>query len=331
MRYEKLNIEITNEQYFDKIEELGNYIELYSNNILKFEVYPNSRIDAYDSSKVGAFDCSRIRAYDNSTVYAKDSSKVRAYDKSIIHAYNGSTIDVWNSATVYACDSSKVIACDSSIIYTYNSSTVYAKDNSTVHAKDNSTIYAHGSSTVYAKDSSILYAHNSSTVYAEDRSTLYAKDKSTVHAYSSSIVYAYDSSIVYAYEFTCIYIKSHKVTINAISHFGAIIKQVFELKEDMFVYKKLRGAKIATLKLIKGQTFQSKYFDKCRTDRAVVVEISNIENTEKYQTGISAYYDNFIYEVGKEVIADKYDENIDECSNGIHFFLTRKKAENYHL
>ena len=76
MKYEKLNIEIINEYYFDKVEELDNCIELYSNGILNFKVYHNSKVYAYNSSKVYAFNSSIIDAYDNSKVTARGNSKV---------------------------------------------------------------------------------------------------------------------------------------------------------------------------------------------------------------------------------------------------------------
>jgi hypothetical protein len=249
MKYEKLNIEITNEHYFDRIEELEDCIKLYNDDTLQFIIYNNSNVHAYESSKVYAYGKSKVDAYGNSTVCANDNSTVCAYD------------------------------------------------NSTVYARDNSKVYAYG--------------------------------KSKVDAYGNSTVCARDNSKVDAYEFACVYINSNEVTINTTNHFGAIIKQVHKLKKDILVYKKLRDEKIATLKLVKGQTFQSQYFDKCRTNRAIVIAISNIDNTEEYQSGVSMCNNNFVYEVGKKVIANRYDENIDECSNGIHFFLTREKAVEY--
>ena len=36
-----------------------------------------------------------------------------------------------------------------------------------------------------------------------------------------------------------------------------------------------------------------------------------------------------MYEVGKEVVADSFDDDRwNECSHGIHFFITRNEAEN---
>jgi len=65
---------------------------------------------------------------------------------------------------------------------------------------------------------------------------------------------------------------------------------------------------------------------KCRAEFADVLEIIG---------GDKAYSDRdnaFIYEVGKRMVPDSFDDNRwDECSHGIHFFITRIEAENYDL
>jgi len=65
---------------------------------------------------------------------------------------------------------------------------------------------------------------------------------------------------------------------------------------------------------------------KCRAEFADVLEIIG---------GDKAYSDRdnaFVYEVGKRMVPDSFDDNRwDECSHGIHFFITRIEAENYDL
>ena len=192
-------------------------------------------------------------------------------------------------------------------------------------------------SRAFFRDSSILNIHSKSkacacgksTVYAYGESTVYAYDKSTVYAHDETKVYAYGGSCVSACEFSCIYVESIYCNIVKENHFGAIIEQVFVLEQDMTVYKKLRGNKIAMLLLKKGQEFQSKNHSKCRTNEAIVVSIKSIDKSRTYKRGISIHDSSFIYRVGETVKADFYDNNIEECSGGIHFFLTREKAENY--
>jgi hypothetical protein len=63
---------------------------------------------------------------------------------------------------------------------------------------------------------------------------------------------------------------------------------------------------------------------KCRAERAKVLEVIGAE------IGISKHDSTFTYKTGQWVRADKWDENRwEECSGGIHFFLTRIEAENY--
>jgi hypothetical protein len=65
---------------------------------------------------------------------------------------------------------------------------------------------------------------------------------------------------------------------------------------------------------------------KCRAEFADVLEVIGAE------VGISGRDDDFKYEVGKRAISDSWDENRwDECSHGIHFFVTRAEAEEYQL
>ena len=58
----------------------------------------------------------------------------------------------------------------------------------------------------------------------------------------------------------------------------------------------------------------------CRASKAIVLEGS----------GVSSHDDTFVYEVGKTIVPDEWDNDARvECSHGIHFFLTRKEAEDY--
>jgi len=65
---------------------------------------------------------------------------------------------------------------------------------------------------------------------------------------------------------------------------------------------------------------------KCRAEFADVLEIIGADKA------VSDRDSDFVYEAGKRVIPDAFDENRwDECSHGIHFFVTRIEAENYDL
>ena len=153
-------------------------------------------------------------------------------------------------------------------------------------------------------------------------------NNSSAVLFDNSSAKLYDNSSAELCDFTVVWVKSNNIKIETFNHFGSIIKQVFKVKEKMLVYKKLANKLIATLELEKGQIFQSQYHSKCRTDRAKVIVIENIDKTEKFDIGYSQNDNKFVYKVGETVSAD-YDEEIKECSSGIHFFLSRKSAEEY--
>ena len=63
---------------------------------------------------------------------------------------------------------------------------------------------------------------------------------------------------------------------------------------------------------------------KCRAEFAKVLEVIGAE------VGISHYNASVQYKPGEIVRSDSFDENRwNECSNGIHFFITRAEAEAY--
>ena len=49
-----------------------------------------------------------------------------------------------------------------------------------------------------------------------------------------------------------------------------------------------------------------------------------------YQEAVSNYDNSFAYNVGEVVTVENFDENRwEECSAGIHFFITREEAVRY--
>ena len=69
---------------------------------------------------------------------------------------------------------------------------------------------------------------------------------------------------------------------------------------------------------------------KCRCSKATVISITGLYCVAEFQQAYSNYDEKFIYEVGKTVVVDDFDENRwDECSTGIHFFITRDEAIHY--
>ena len=71
---------------------------------------------------------------------------------------------------------------------------------------------------------------------------------------------------------------------------------------------------------------------KCRCSKAVVLSIKSIDGEQSFDRAVSDRDHTFVYEVGKTVSVDDFDENRwHECSTGIHFFITREEAVRYIL
>ena len=69
---------------------------------------------------------------------------------------------------------------------------------------------------------------------------------------------------------------------------------------------------------------------KCRASKAKVLDITHIETGVTVNTVISNYDNTFIYKVGEEVKVDDFDtDRWNECSTGIHFFITKEEAIDY--
>ena len=252
----------------------------------------------------------------------KDSEK-------LLEVYNNSRITITKNYKFLTFDNSTVNSYGKSELYAYDNSSIYAYDNSVINANNSSNVYAYDNSSIEAQYNSEIRAHDNSKLNAYDQAIVFAYDNSIVSAFNTSIIHAYGNSTINASNFSTLYINCACAQSHRINHFGKIIISEFKVKKTMKVYKKLADDLIATLELSKGQVFQSECHYKCRTDRALVVAIESIDKSKSYDKGMSDHDKNFIYEVGKEVVADYYDTKINECSHGIHFFLTRKEAEEY--
>ena len=69
---------------------------------------------------------------------------------------------------------------------------------------------------------------------------------------------------------------------------------------------------------------------KCRCDKAKVISITSLDGKENFTTAYSYYDRIFQYTVGQTVIVDDFDEDRwNECSTGVHFFITREEAIDY--
>ena len=102
-------------------------------------------------------------------------------------------------------------------------------------------------------------------------------------------------------------------------------------EEGSFIgFKKAVGG-IVKLRVTESAKRSSATTHKCRCSEAEVLEIQNMDGTKSERTSVSSKNDsNFIYSVGSVVsVPDFDDDRWNECTRGIHFFLSRQEAVNY--
>ena len=101
-------------------------------------------------------------------------------------------------------------------------------------------------------------------------------------------------------------------------------------EEGSFIgYKKAHGY-IVKLEILADAKRSSATSRKCRCSAAKVLSITAVDGSEEVKEIASDQDSNFIYRVGEIVRVDNFDEDRwNECSTGIHFFITRREAEQY--
>lgn len=101
-------------------------------------------------------------------------------------------------------------------------------------------------------------------------------------------------------------------------------------EKGSFIGYKRANNKIVELLIAEDAKRSSATTRKCRCSKAKVLSITNIENTEEFSEVVSNFDNNFIYRVGETVeVKDFDDDRWNECSTGIHFFITRDEAVMY--
>jgi len=69
---------------------------------------------------------------------------------------------------------------------------------------------------------------------------------------------------------------------------------------------------------------------KCRAEFVKVIEIRDSKGHKVKECYNGTNDNKILYKVGEMVYPDKYDPNpLNECSNGIHFFITRQEAKEW--
>ena len=96
--------------------------------------------------------------------------------------------------------------------------------------------------------------------------------------------------------------------------------QICPEEGDFIAWKKVKGGVLKLLVPKEAKRTSSLVGRKCRAEFVVVLEgsgVSNHDGKTQYAPGMTVY-------------PDKYDDDIRvECTSGIHFFMTKREAEEY--
>ena len=101
--------------------------------------------------------------------------------------------------------------------------------------------------------------------------------------------------------------------------------------EGSFIGWKKASGYIVKLRIPEDARRSSATGNKCRCDKAFVVEIQNIDGSKADVDTVKSSYDsNFAYVAGAMVEVNDFDDNRwNECAPGIHFFIDRRAAVEY--
>ena len=101
--------------------------------------------------------------------------------------------------------------------------------------------------------------------------------------------------------------------------------------DGSFIGWKKASGYIVKLQIPEDARRSSAGCEKCRCDKAYVVEIQNIDGSNADIGMICSDHDeNFVYAVGATVeVSDFDDDRWNECAPGIHFFIDRRAALEY--
>ena len=102
-------------------------------------------------------------------------------------------------------------------------------------------------------------------------------------------------------------------------------------KGSFIGYKKCRNNLIVKLEIPEDALRSSATTRKCRCSKAKVISITDPDESEvNVEYAVSKKDSGFLYKVGEVVSVDDFDtDRWNECSTGIHFFMTREEAVRY--
>ena len=91
---------------------------------------------------------------------------------------------------------------------------------------------------------------------------------------------------------------------------------------DLIGYKRIEGVLVTLSIPADARRVHSPTSRKCRAERAIVLAVDNPEGRV-----VGGHDPSFVYEVGKEVVPDSFDDDIRlVCTHGIHFYITKEEV-----
>jgi hypothetical protein len=109
---------------------------------------------------------------------------------------------------------------------------------------------------------------------------------------------------------------------------GAINMPTFQIVPEIgpfYAFKKLKDGIIATLYVPRSAKRVNSTGRKCRVSKVKVVAM-----TDGHTEALDRHTGRLLYRVGSWVKPDSFNDDIrEECTDGIHCFITRKEAEDY--
>lgn len=101
-------------------------------------------------------------------------------------------------------------------------------------------------------------------------------------------------------------------------------------QKGAYIEFKKAGGLIVELEITADALRSSATTRKCRASKAKVLSITDVEGKDAGTDAASDHDESFIYRVGEIVEVDNFDKNRwNECSTGIHHFITREEAVRY--
>ena len=99
---------------------------------------------------------------------------------------------------------------------------------------------------------------------------------------------------------------------------------------DIIGWKNIEGHIIKLLIPMESKRVNALSSRKCRAEWVQVLEIRNIETNVEVKSITGGHDSTFTYTTGERAIPDSFNDSVlDECTNGIHFFITKQEALDY--